>query len=378
MKTLLTLAHSNSATRFYRSPEIIKGKIVDGKKATLINCVVSSSASFGYDEEQFSETKIFPNYIVFGNQWIDPNTEEITEIEYYPKDIDCLAAGSRDFGSFHPDVNDFQNLIEKKEAQQNKRAEEKGWNLPERPELKIGTFPCVLYYADNFHIVKVVTDECEIEVSNYTTSGPGSARGVKIDNQIKLKISLKSPMAFDAMINFLIRIHSFFELCIGKRQEYGPIKLNTKSSDSAYPDLELHWSHANERTTNSKRITYPADVLTNFVGKKEEFSILLRNWLKSSKDMAPARNRFGSSFYAESYGPDRVIGAANMFDLLPFEKAPVTRELDPRTQELVKECKIRFKKIPEGFAREEVLSALGRVGKASLKDKISHRVDILI
>ena len=52
-------------------------------------------------------------------------------------------------------------------------------------------------------------------------------------------------------------------------------------------------------------------------------------------------------------------------------------EPDGPTKEAVTECRKQFRALPESFARQAVLSALGRVGTPSLRDKICHRADVV-
>ena len=66
-----------------------------------------------------------------------------------------------------------------------------------------------------------------------------------------------------------------------------------------------------------------------------------------------------------------------MFDLLPDTHIPLKKEPDKRTRDAVEESRERFKTLPDSFARQSMLSALGRVGTASLRDKICHRADVL-
>ena len=111
---------------------------------------------------------------------------------------------------------------------------------------------------------------------------------------------------------------------------------------------------------------------------RPNFQRCCTGWLDSAPVVGDARGRFGSAFHSGAYGIDRIVGAANMFDLLPDTYVPRKKELDEPTRALVDETRARFKALPESFARHSVLSALGRVGSASLADKICHRADVLI
>jgi len=73
------------------------------------------------------------------------------------------------------------------------------------------------------------------------------------------------------------------------------------------------------------------------------------------------------------YTIDRLIGAANMFDLLP-KTAVGTIPANPN--ELNNVCdkfRTELKTLPESHDRDGLLSAIGRIGKHNLKAKIKNR-----
>lgn len=76
-----------------------------------------------------------------------------------------------------------------------------------------------------------------------------------------------------------------------------------------------------------------------------------------------------------NYGINRIVGAANMFDLLPESHAPKKKEPDEVLKAAVRHCRDTFAALPDSFAKQSVLSALGRVGTASLRDRVYHRVE---
>ena len=123
--------------------------------------------------------------------------------------------------------------------------------------------------------------------------------------------------------------------------------------------------------------TQISDALLNVAVHKAEFSRVLSGWLDGAKSMGGARSRIANSFHSGSYGVDRIVGSANAFDVLPKTHVPSRVEVDRPTREAVKDCRERFKALPESFARQSVLSALGRIGKPSLRDKICHRAAIV-
>ena len=109
------------------------------------------------------------------------------------------------------------------------------------------------------------------------------------------------------------------------------------------------------------------------------FAGVLAAWLERNKTWRVARERFfQSSGEDKIYGADRIISAANIFDLLPEADFP-----DPETPLSNLNCaaekaKEIFQSLPQSIDRDSVLGALGRVGKWTLKRKIRHRSRILL
>ena len=109
------------------------------------------------------------------------------------------------------------------------------------------------------------------------------------------------------------------------------------------------------------------------------FAGVLAAWLERNKTWRVARKRFFQSSEEDKiYGADRIISAANIFDLLP--EADFS---DPETPLSNLTCaaetaKELFHSLPHSIDRDSVLGALGRVGKWTLKRTIRHRSRILL
>ena len=285
------------------------------------------------------------------------------------------------FGVIHPDRTEFLELLKADHERSARIAEKHGWkNQPVAPE--VGENPLLLYYNGLWEIARCSAQIGTVTLTNRASYSLGSSQGVGTDNEIMVSFEFAAPKTVEDAINALWTLHSFFELCLGRRQRYLKInaELTTAKPDKAGhspPLFELIWSYCNERVSGETQPSSYGDVLLDMGKQKPEFAKVLSGWLDSAHCMGEARGRFGSAFYAGSYGIDRIVGAANMFDLLPESHVPNKVTLDQSTKDAVNECRKLFKALPKSFARQSVLSALGRVGTASLRDKVCHRADIL-
>jgi hypothetical protein len=116
------------------------------------------------------------------------------------------------------------------------------------------------------------------------------------------------------------------------------------------------------------------DILLNAVAQPEDFARVLECWLARAADWHDARWRFFNSFARQrTYDIDRLVGAANMFDILPSSAAP---DLVPITDDLERAQKASrelFRALPPTPERDSILGALGRIGRSSLKHKVRYR-----
>jgi hypothetical protein len=101
---------------------------------------------------------------------------------------------------------------------------------------------------------------------------------------------------------------------------------------------------------------------------------MLEHWLIRDQDWRAARGRFfKSSSKGRAYGHDRLIAAANVFDILPSSAVPPKTEISEELEAAKNRCRDIFKGLPDSPERSSVLGELGRVGKSRLKQKIRYR-----
>jgi hypothetical protein len=92
-----------------------------------------------------------------------------------------------------------------------------------------------------------------------------------------------------------------------------------------------------------------------------------------------ARNRFTNCFVrGNEYDIDRLVGAANMFDILPDSAVPKDVVLPQNILNAKKECESIFRNLSLSPERDSVLNALGRLGKSSLKRKVRFRAKYIL
>lgn len=358
------------------------GLLNNGSKASLLECVRMGSTNYRWDERAQHETSLFPHYVLIGESFIKSGEARIQAIHYHFENVNCLVNGYKMFGTIRPEREEFRKLLETDYKRREKIAQKHDWGI-QRFEPEIGDHPILLYFSGLWEIVKCSAQIGSVTLTNRTSHAMGSSKGVGIDNEITVSLEFVVPATVAKAFASLSTLHSFFELCLGRRQRYLWIEAElvreekVETDDQIASRLEVYWSYCNEQVSGETGPTQYGDVLLDPGAQKEEFAKVLSGWLDSASSMGDARSRCASTFHSGSYGVDRIVGAANMFDLLPDTHIPSKITPDKQTRDAVKESRKRFKALPDSFARQSMLSALGRVGTASLRDKICHRADIL-
>ena len=380
--TLLKLLNASPPASSNKEFRDLHGTLNDGSKASLLQCIPMGSMKYGLGKTAQHETSFFPHYVLIGNYFISSDEAKIQAINYHFENVGCLVNTLRTFGTIYPGSEEFRRVIEADHQRSVKIAEEQGWD---RPKLKpgIGDDPVLQYYSGCREIMQCRAQVGTIEMNNHVSHGMGGASGVSIDNEIVVSLKFADPVAVSDAFMSLNNLHSFFELCLGRRQRYLRIeaqlvKEEEESDDPFAGRLQAYWSYCNERISGKTSPTHYLDVLLDAGAQQAEFGIVLSNWLDSETSVGEARSRFANGFHSGSYSIDRIVGSANMFDLLPSTHVPSNVKLDKPTSDAIEKSREYFKALPENTVRQSTLSALGRIGKASLRDKIFHRANILI
>lgn len=378
--TLLNLASTEHWEHPPSEYHDIHGRLTDGRKASLLQCISAGQINHRWGEDARYESNFFPHYVVLGEQFVTSSETSIRAIHYHFENVDCLVHAYGSFQALSPKPNEVRKVLKAEHLRGEKIAKEHGWETrPFNPQ--IGEYPHLLYYSGVWEIVRFETEIATVTMNNRTTHGSGSSKGIGIENQITVSLVFHEPKTVHDAINSLITLHSLFELSLGRRQRYLWIELalaepGVDPEGRSLGNLELFWSYCNERVEGETERTHIGNVLISPDMQPEEFIAVASGWMDSAPTMSNARTRFGTAFHS-SYSIDRIVGAANMFDLLPDDRAPKKKEPDIETKVAAEQCKKIFKALPHSFAKQSVLSALGRVGTASLRDKVLHRASVL-
>ncbi|MFM0673151.1 HEPN domain-containing protein [Paraburkholderia sediminicola] len=142
--------------------------------------------------------------------------------------------------------------------------------------------------------------------------------------------------------------------------------------------LDVYMKYGPKRSKRAYNIPHPGDLPLDPVKRSVEFCKVIANWFEREKDWRQARVRYvGCIEKGSSYDIDRLVAAANMFDILPSSAFVALTDLKLDLKEARDKSKLIFRKLDDGPERNSVLGALGRMHKPSLTSKVLQRVEIV-
>lgn len=366
-KTLLKLRHEGFIPPLEDQP-VIHGQLHDLSKITCLQCVVGYwGNSWFKDVGRYYHADVFPHFVTVGSEHLQPEQPSIKAVHFA---VDDLTSIFYDFDAFGH-VIDSTPLIESVV-----RA-----NKLDRP-IPIGDMPQIAYFTGRREIIAVETVIGKVSVNHCPSYSMGGPEGVFIKNRMMVTIAPPTRIAFDECIERTMTIFRFLSLLAGRKQGIQSVFLDTATqSDPLRAPLQLSWSFAprgHKGKDDSNQKTHPGDVPLDAVRRPDEFTKVLKDWVARDSDWRPARERYhGCLRKGNSYDVNRLIAAANMFDILPKEAVPLASEMAAELVAAQAECLAMFKKQPRGIERDGIIRDLSRMAKPTLLKKVLHRVSIV-
>jgi len=366
-RTTLTV-HSESATPQLPRECVIRGLAYSGKALTLIDCIsyksrTTRAGNFGVPRHQHSA---FVNHVVIGSRHLDPHAATVSRIEFFSTDLNELFYDSGAFGVVPASGRVIDTVLEEKRKHH---------------QVESGVDALVGYYSGKSTVVAVQTVLGTISVEHNPSFGGGGAdNGVKIKDNLALCVEPNSPIRFWDVLEHLHDLATFLSVAAGRSQGVRRVRIVT--NDGAGPIHNIFEVRSSfrwrVRGKGGEFKPHWKDLPLDPVKRTGEFTSVLANWLKNRNERRVARARYIDGLRkGNTYGYDRLVAAANMFDLLPKDAVPIKTDMDLELKKTRDECVAALKKHPESVDRNSAISALGRLGQLSLPKKVEHRVALV-
>ena len=365
VSTLLKL-HSDSILACVKEASCVNGTAYTGEYLTLIDCHSPSIAHTSFkDAPTQYHADVFPHYVAIGRSHLKPDKPCISAIHFTTADLATLFYDFDAFGH----VIDAKPIIDVV--------------LQERRQMrpvKAGERPHVFYFTGKDCIVEVPTTIGKVSVHHRPRFGMGGPEGVFIKNRIIVSIEPDEPVPFNDAVDRMYGVACFLSMVAGRAQGIDHIHVTTTEVIDDIPQsLAISPSYRWKASNKSDQYKpHPGDVPLDPIQHRPEFDVVLADWVARHSGWRVARGRYLECMRkANKYGPERLVAAANMFDILPADAVPMAVELSDDLVATRDSCAERFRIHPRGIDRDSALSALGRLGQPSLPKKVAHRASIV-
>lgn len=358
---------------FFRPDEVedhcVKGILRDLTKVSLFECLAGGASGSAWSTEgSYEFADITPQYVVHGRRHLGPRDRSIKAITFVMSDAHLIF---RDFDSFVPAFRVDRDRIRSFVQDYAKVANRK---------VPTGQRPIAVFFTGREELIRAKTNLGTVTISHRPWSTSGNSQGIEIKNIVWTKIAFDKPVDFRTAITSMFPVLKFMEIMAGRKQEISRVGVSLNERDRVKRHLDVYWTRPPKRTENrSDRDPHVTDLPIDAVRERRLFTSVLENWIALHEERRLARGRFSDGFTQENwFDTDRLVGAANMFDLLPASAGPRALALSPALKVAHDESRKLFKAVPQSVERDSVLNALGRLKQPNLKRKIQHRAKPII
>ena len=237
------------------------------------------------------------------------------------------------------------------------------WARKDRREVKQSQ---IFYWADRGLIFSLKTKDTEFEAFNGVSYRSPSPLGISLTNEVRIVLKFKRPLKLTDAIKAIFEFRGFCEILSQSKHCIHNIAVRHKSTKERESTIKIFPSY---EETDVRPETDFRDNLVSAGLNKKEFETVLSAWMQRQETHRDARLRVVLGIrQGRSYTVDRLVGAANAFDLLPdttFRKPKLPASLLKTLATLALEAK----KLKSPY-RDRVLSSLHRVKGLTLRQKI--------
>ncbi|MCS4281570.1 hypothetical protein [Stenotrophomonas rhizophila] len=342
-------------------PHEIHGRSIKGEAISCIGCIPRGQTNtIRGDDSSYTSSTVFPHYVVIGREFLDQSVADIDSVSFTTDELGALVGDRLAFGWMFPKPEDLKTLIGES-----------------REEVFEGAQ--VAYFNGKTTIAELETELGLISIFNSPSGGSGTAHGVGIKNAVRISVHMGEPVTLDEAATRILVILRFLTVLSGRHQTAHQFSARRASQDEfSLPDtVHVCMARASsaEKLPTSLRFDLPLDAAT----RTEEFCSVMSSWIARDPKRIAARVQHANGIeYGNLYTTNRLVAAANMFDLLPKEDCPQPPELPASLLAAANQARLIFRDLPVSPQRDSMLQAISRLGSSTLTSKVKHRGEILL
>lgn len=344
---------------------LVTGVLDDQRKVSLIGChITGPGTSFRSGHLSFSY-KIFPSYIICGDRHFSDTGEDISKISFVLDDVTALFSGTDAFGCMANPKEKLQRMVHAKDPLN---------------KVIIGRHPWITYYTGRAEIFSVDTTVGKVVARHSPTLHLSGPEGMNIANKIFFDIEFDKACTIGRAFSQMWKVIHFLELITGRAQGLVEILINA----GVVRELEGTYVYTSmfptpQHSEGPFGTTASLAPLMSAVQDVDKLTAVLSKWLARDDAWYAARSRFADGWKKSwSYDTDRLIRAANIFDLLPKSEFPPNEEPSNNIVAAIEETRKKFNNLPKHPVCISILNALGYAKALTLRKKVHSRAQILV
>ena len=343
----------------------ITGVLDNLTRVSLIGCNVRSEGHVGKGAQIRYKYLVSPQCILFGNRHISNNGGIVREISFVLEHAAALFHDSDAYGTVfnNPAATAMVAKIDNPES--SIEVEDSNW---------------ISYYTGKKSVFTTDTVIGRVSANHTPVFTMGNDHDHGLEKVTELSIKFDEPLPVIESMHRMGRVLQFFDLVVGSTQNVSSMSVHIGFDDPSH-SLELYaigyaGRHSGREESESGSILRTT-VLIHPVYDRTEFANVLRAWLDRDVEWRTARIRLAHDWGIRFYSYNRIIAAANVFDLLPTGVYGSKPSLALELSAAVDASKKSFRSLPQSEERDDILGYLGRVGGWRLKRKIAFRAKII-
>lgn len=341
------LLHSRQPIPYTSEPHSIFGESVDYQKISLFDCVGDRSLPEGMHPNVVYKRATFPHYAVIGQRHIEQHEPLFGSVSFSTDDLGLIFASRGTFGSVHPDHEDLQALLDKAYG---------------AGHVTVTNNPLIFYFsgtkdeadADIFSGLFSVFQGFGTEISDHA--------GIQCSSQTTATLKFHVAKTLDEVIDELVAISLFLTTIAGRYQGISRVTADifdpkSEPQPETPEKVAVHWSYA--PTVGKQSASNVWDVPMTPQVDNDGFYKVFHQWRQKHQEWLPSRLRIiNSQKVGRDYDENRLVAAANAFDILPESTYPEAGELSKPASEAREKCKAIMRALDSGEERTQIMNTL--------------------
>lgn len=347
-KTQLTLRTEQRLIK-ERAPSTIHGRLHDFKLVSCVHCVGGEFPAQAWNSEGLTSMSwdIFPHQVLIGNAHFDPATNRVRKAWFSTGDIYQIFDDFDSFGIVTSPSTEQQAVIPE--------------TIGDRP-IPIGPNPKLVYFAGRTTLLSAQLPFAKFEVLS-SVGRNSSSRGASIEAHMWLQLEFEQPTDLELCLARVRAIGQFLSIVAGRSQGIERLQIEVDGGvDGAFP-LDVHWILGPLQSDQEKDTPSWFDMPLDGVRRPEEFTNVVEKWFASDAHIAARARLYSCLQDGDSFTPDRLVAAANLFDLTSIGSPS---EISPELEQAKQECLRVLRSAPPSGDRDSAIQGIQRIGSLTL------------